>query len=840
MKKLFYYLGITSICFSQDVTLAVTQADLNSIVVEMTNTEAVYGFQFDVVADEQFAPTTFGVTAGVGSALGAAFIVQTSNSGRVIGFSLAGASIPAGSGILVEVTWNPIDVEGFVTLEILNVAGEGGGPLSFASGDPFFIGGVIGCPDVEACNFNPEATYDDGTCYYPFPYWEDIDGDGIGAVFLGQYCPEEIPDGAVDIFGDNCPFVYNPDQIDIDGNGIGDICQEGCTDSLGINFDPYSNIDDSSCYYLTDIDPYFQPINPLLPYFPMGIYLSSATSNDTNLRIGDEIAIYDNDLCIGAVQLTTEIAPYLPIIVSQDNPNTPEIDGFIEGDEILYRFWDESEQIEIINIIASVTNGSDIFDPVGFSYVDLSVWLLPGCIDDSALNYNSEANLNDGSCIYPIYGCMDQYACNYNPEANTEDESCLYNDCNLDCGGESFIDECGECVGGNTNMDPLWAMDCNLDCFGTAVLDDCGDCTGGDVGFDFNYNMDCAGICYGISYVDLCEVCDDDPDNDNACIGCTDPWAMNYEPIFTIDDGSCEYPGYGDLIPDGSLNVLDIVALVEHIMEGFQFVAFIDLNYDGFINVIDVVILVDIILHPELLGCTDPEAANYNPDAIYDSGNCDYSGLITDIDGNNYETIVLGDQMWMAENLKVTHYNNGDPISTGFSNSEWSTLGDTETGAYAVYDDDPVNADVYGNLYNWYAVDDDRGICPEGWHVPTDEEFIELELFLGMNPSEIHNIGFRGTFEGSKIAGRADLWNDGDLENQGDFDLSGFSALPGGKRILSNGAFINLGSNAYFWISSGGNENTSMQRNLNYNSPGINRYDNDPLQFGFSNRCIQN
>ena len=101
---------------------------------------------------------------------------------------------------------------------------------------------------------------------------------------------------------------------------------------------------------------------------------------------------------------------------------------------------------------------------------------------------------------------------------------------------------------------------------------------------------------------------------------------------------------------------------------------------------------------------------------------------VTDIDGNVYETVQIGEQLWMAENLKATHYNNGDAIATALSDSEWSS---TTDGAYAVYDDDPVNAEIYGNLYNWYAVDDERGVCPEGYHVPSDSEFTVLADFLG-------------------------------------------------------------------------------------------------------------
>ncbi len=91
------------------------------------------------------------------------------------------------------------------------------------------------------------------------------------------------------------------------------------------------------------------------------------------------------------------------------------------------------------------------------------------------------------------------------------------------------------------------------------------------------------------------------------------------------------------------------------------------------------------------------------------------AAVVIDIDGNVYETVQIGEQVWMAENLKVTNYRNGDEIPTG---------------AY-VYENDPSNAETYGNLYNWYAVDDGRGVCPEDWHVPTDDEYTALSDYLG-------------------------------------------------------------------------------------------------------------
>ncbi|MCD4817772.1 MAG: fibrobacter succinogenes major paralogous domain-containing protein [Candidatus Cloacimonetes bacterium] len=98
-----------------------------------------------------------------------------------------------------------------------------------------------------------------------------------------------------------------------------------------------------------------------------------------------------------------------------------------------------------------------------------------------------------------------------------------------------------------------------------------------------------------------------------------------------------------------------------------------------------------------------------------------------DYDGNVYQTVQIDNQVWMAENLKVAHYRNGDAIPNITNNSQWVS---TYTG---VYDNTSANADTYGNLYNWYAVDDSRNIAPEGWHIPTDEEIKELEITLGMS-----------------------------------------------------------------------------------------------------------
>jgi len=211
--------------------------------------------------------------------------------------------------------------------------------------------------------------------------------------------------------------------------------------------------------------------------------------------------------------------------------------------------------------------------------------------------------------------------------------------------------------------------------------------------------------------------------------------------------------------------------------------------------------------------------------------------ILTDIDGNVYETVQIGEQLWMAENLKVTHYRDGSEIQYVQSESSepdvWENL---STGAYGYYEDDPSNLNTYGNLYNWYAVDE-GGLCMDGWHVPTDEEIMELEMYLGMSEEEANSEGFRGTDEGSKLAGNSDLWNDGVLENNSEFGTSGFTALPAGWRHYMDGGYSYVGVFGFFWSSSEVYSTSAWRRGLNYNNSDVLRNANNK-QSGYSVRCL--
>jgi uncharacterized protein (TIGR02145 family) len=201
-------------------------------------------------------------------------------------------------------------------------------------------------------------------------------------------------------------------------------------------------------------------------------------------------------------------------------------------------------------------------------------------------------------------------------------------------------------------------------------------------------------------------------------------------------------------------------------------------------------------------------------------------GGVTDIDGNFYNSIIINGQEWMKENLKVSKYRNGNPIPTNLSNSSWQN---TTSGAYAIYNNDAANNTTYGKLYNWYAVADPRGLCPAGWHVPSDAEWTTLETFLG----GVGVAGGKMKSTGTIQAGTG-LWYS---PNQDATNSSGFTALPGGYGIF-DGTFGAIGSFGYWWSSTEYSSTNAWDRNLFYDD-GYSSRGNDYKQSGFSVRCLR-
>lgn len=213
------------------------------------------------------------------------------------------------------------------------------------------------------------------------------------------------------------------------------------------------------------------------------------------------------------------------------------------------------------------------------------------------------------------------------------------------------------------------------------------------------------------------------------------------------------------------------------------------------------------------------------PDIIY--------GSVKDIEGNDYRTVKIGNQNWMAENLRVTKFNDGSPIPNVTDDLEWSRL---TSGSYCWYDNDSLtNKEEYGALYNYYTVIDGRGICPTGWHIPTYAEWLELDCCYKEYATceEYHSDCYL------KETG-SEHWNYPYNTNE-----TGFTCLPGGLRQAQNvhnemppyGRFRGIGYSAFFWESTGDFYNMFYNDLVNLYHEWL--FDHSPMN-GYSVRCIEN
>lgn len=271
--------------------------------------------------------------------------------------------------------------------------------------------------------------------------------------------------------------------------------------------------------------------------------------------------------------------------------------------------------------------------------------------------------------------------------------------------------------------------------------------------------------------------------NAQAQLGCTDSFACNYNAQAQTDDGSCLYIG-GDC-PDGHP------------------ATFID----------------------ETCTCVSPE------DAIFSVGQ-----MVSDCSGNMYHTVVIDDQEWFAENLRAECFSNGDAIAEVIDSATWVSAGNDSTAARVKYNDSDSLATQYGFLYNGYAMQDERGVCPTGWHVPVTQEFRALvatsDTLDGLVAMVFGN-SYESTGAAAALKAQED-WSDNSGNN-----ISGISALPSGKR-KTNAQFADAGVKSYWWCADGNPDNLITRGCRTMGSSDTLFREDANMKWGCAIRCMRN
>jgi uncharacterized protein (TIGR02145 family) len=221
------------------------------------------------------------------------------------------------------------------------------------------------------------------------------------------------------------------------------------------------------------------------------------------------------------------------------------------------------------------------------------------------------------------------------------------------------------------------------------------------------------------------------------------------------------------------------------------------------------------------------------------------TGTVVDFEGNSYKTVKIGNQWWMAENLKTAFFPDSTRITLADNSITWDIL-PKNAKAFCYYNFNTGNeSETFGALYTWTAATNGKmnnvniikgpqGVCPSGWHLPSDLEWKQLEMNLGMDHYEVNGTGFRGTDEGAKLK-KSDplIWNYPSLPET---NKSGFSAVPGGHCYPLT-LFEDSGFRAYFWTSSGAS-NRAWYRCLNRQVESVYRNTQD-IKNGYSVRCVR-
>ena len=681
---------------------------------------------------------------------------------------------------------------------------------------------IPGCTNPIAVNYNPEATDDDGSCPVGC-MWADACNYDADALEDDGSCEFDSCVGCMDDAACNYDAsatlsgacTYAELYQDCEGNCINDadedgVCDEiaaigveGCTDSDATNYNPNATDDDGSCYVYTEA----------------GCTIPSATNYDPNVNVqGEPVADYcdfpwsDSSSMPAPSQASSaeDCADALACNYNASASGYTECDyclGCTDSGACNYdaeALYDDGSCSYTgcsgcTNACSSNFDDTAVIDDGSCDYANCG-----GCTESEADNYDAGATIDDGSCQYS--GCTYPTSCNYDPNATVDDGSCsllgaaVIGSVELMSSATSLTSTNGEISVTMDSGDPVSLEVTGLNGAGNYAFAFPG--TGAYGGMAPGYYSvtavdasSCASeaVSVIVSY-DLCCDCGvSDQDADGICDNsdnCTNRLATNYADVNNVE---CITPGCTDPI------------YTEYYSE-----ATID---DGSCATLAVG------------GCTNPAYSEHNPAANTDDGSCQTllgcTNLdVASMDGYSYGLMAIGDQCWFAENLRTTLYADGSAIPEVSDDTAWEGL---STGARCDYGNDASNVAIYGRLYNWYAATDAAELCPSGWHVPTDGDWTALKDYLGAN-------GHSGT-DATALKSTSGWSNDGNGT-----DAFGFSALPGGNRIL-NGYYLFVGDYGYWWSSSpsGGNAWCLLMGNSMSESFLM---DDDPRS-GFSVRCLR-
>ena len=225
-----------------------------------------------------------------------------------------------------------------------------------------------------------------------------------------------------------------------------------------------------------------------------------------------------------------------------------------------------------------------------------------------------------------------------------------------------------------------------------------------------------------------------------------------------------------------------------------------------------------------VIGCKKEEEAPYVIER----------GTVTDVDGNVYETVKIGNQWWMAENLRVTKFNDGTPVQyISVIMGEDSLWANAVTSVYCF-----INDTLFGCLYNAHAIRSEKNIAPSGWHVPTDEEWRELEQTIGMTADEAGQTGWRGTNQANLLASQYNVGWPANDQSEGLYgsDFYGFNAKPANVRA-HDGRTNTQNNSAWWWCKSSLGSNY-YYRTIDTYHQRIFRQTTYPA-YGMSIRCVK-